>query len=207
MGATECIADASLVIGIHEGEQEADRDRFDLLRLQPGDRLRHRAVVQRQAYLAARADSLTDLGRSALRREQAWLLEAKIEDRWAVRADLLHRLVDGPEARGYGQPSSRTSLLEQRVGGNRGAVREEIDLFWPHALRRQDLQSVHHGARGVVGRGGHLQDAILASLFVKQDEVAERAARIDRESVACHGRWEMGDGRWEMGDEGCPRLA
>src|SRR6266540_4796854 len=135
MGATECIADASLVIGIHEGEQEADRDRFDLLRLQPGDRLRHRAVVQRQAYLAARADPLAYLGRPALGREQARLLEAKVEDRWAVWADLLHRLVDAAKAGGDGQPDSSSPLLEQRVGGNRGAVGEEIDLFWPHALR------------------------------------------------------------------------
>ena len=77
-------------------------------------------------------------------------------------------LVD--EAARRDQRDARAAPFEQRVGGDRRAVREHVD---PTAAVDRVDRSLY-GASGIVGRGSNLGDAPVVG-----DDIGERAATVD----------------------------
>ena len=96
-----------------------------------------------------------------------------------MRADLPADLQQVPEALGRDQRHLAAPALEQRIGGDRGAVGKAGDLAQrdPAGVRHLP-EAVENGAARVVGRRGPLEDMRLAGAVVDGGEVGEGAAHI-----------------------------
>ena len=132
------LADALLVLGVQEREQQADRDGVDLGLAQRVDRLLHAGVVER-LDLALRAHPLAHGEAQVARDERLRPPLGQVVERGAVLAGELDQVA---EAGGRDERGARAAALEQRVGGDRHAVRERA-----HGPRVDPLERVQHALR------------------------------------------------------------
>ena len=105
--------------------------------------------------------------------------EPKVEQ---VVALLQAHVEDVAEPRGHQHAGLRAASFDDRVGDESGAVRNGLDLGHGHAFAPQEGGGAfNHRNRGVRRRGEALRHRDLASAFVEQREVGERAADVDAE--------------------------
>ena len=141
------LADAALVLGVQEREQQAHRDRLDVGLAQRLDRLADAVVVER-LDLAVRAHPLAHGEAQVARHERLRPALGEVVERRAVLARELDQVA---EALRGDERGARAAALEQRVGGDRHPVREGR-----HVGGVDGLEAAHHPLRLVVGRARHL---------------------------------------------------
>ena len=128
-------------------------------------------IAERPDDLARWADALGHLEAQLARHQRLGIVGLQIEDLGPGLAADLEQVV---EAGGGDERDLAAAPLDQRVGGDRGAVGEKGEA----ALGHKRAQPLQDGARGIVGRGGDLVRARLAGLLVHQEEVGEGAADV-----------------------------
>ena len=141
------LADAALVLGVQEREQQAHRDRLDVGLAQRLDRLAHAVVVER-LELAVRAHALAHGEAQVARHERLGAALGEVVERGAVLARELDQVA---EALGRDERGARAAALEQRVGGDRHPVRERRDVGG-----LDGLEAAHHALGLILGRARHL---------------------------------------------------
>ena len=183
----EELAHALLVLGVGVGVDEADGDRLDLAAAQdPGDAARV-VLVQRLDDVAGVVDALAHLEAVAaahVRRRDVLVGVPEVVLRPAP--DLDH--VAEPRRRHH--RDLREAAREERVRGDRRAVREEADLVQVDA---GGADAVEHRLHRVGGRRRNLRDPRARARLLEHEDVGERAADIDRDTqsigfrCSCHG--------------------
>ena len=144
---------------MQEREQQADRERLDLLRRELAHGLAQRRLVERRAARCRgnrRARFTSPV--QALRHQQRRLVVHHVEDRRAIGPRLLADRIDAAEAFGHQQAGAHALAFEQRVGADRGAVAEIGDVGRPHALAEQRLDAGRMARDGSSGVDGTLRD-------------------------------------------------
>ena len=134
---------------IHEREQVADRDRLDARGLQLARGLPHGVASRARAHVAGVVGALGDFPRQALRRDRRGL-RVEIVEQIAVARLVLH-LLHGAIALGDEQADLGAAHLQERVGGDGGAVREELDLGGRDAARDEARDAVETPSAGFFG--------------------------------------------------------
>ena len=129
------LADALLVLGVQEREQQADGDGVDLGLAQRLDR-RLEALLVERLELAVRPHPLADGEAAVARHERLGAALGEVVERGQVLARELDQVA---ETLGGDERGARAAALEQRVGGDRHAVREGGHLIGVDALER-----IHH---------------------------------------------------------------
>ena len=162
------LADAALVVGVQEREQQAHRDRLDVRLAQRVDRLGDAVLVER-LDLAVRAHALAHGEAQVARHER---LGAALGEVVEGRAVLARELDQVAEALGGDERGARAAALEQRVGGDRHPVREGR-----HVGGLDGLEAAHHPFRLILGRARHLggQD----SPTIERHQIGEGSSNID----------------------------
>ena len=162
---------------VEVGVQEADRDRLHALRGERVGRRRHRFLIERQQHGAGRIDAFRNL-MAALARDQ--------RDRRAdgvviqMRADLAADLQHVAEAPGGDQAGRHAAALDHHVGGDGGAVADEIERGGRDGAVAQDRAEAVGDRLRRVGRGGwQLEVVQRAAGGVVQGEVREAAADVE----------------------------
>ena len=165
---------------------EADRDCVDSFIEQPPDRPPCVVAGERAHDLARGVHALVDHHPQVALHERRRLLPGEIvEPRHPQVAKLQHVA----KALARDEPHPRAGKLEDRVRRHRGAVHDLGDL----ARRRPVLcehrfQPLDDGERVVLDARGDLhRDDVPA--VVEQHDVGERAADVDPDAIAGHGRW------------------
>jgi hypothetical protein len=162
---------------IHEGEEEADRDRFDPFGEEPVDRMLEGRHVDRRLDLAGRLDRFDDALPARPWREEAGRLrleEQLVDLAPVLPTDLDHIL----EACRREETEPRAFAFQHRVGGDRGAVNEPLDAGGSDApIREQSLQDSAHRRAWIGTGGGHLRD-VQAPTGCRRNDVGEGTADI-----------------------------
>ena len=160
---------------IHVRVEQANRNHVDVFRQQPVHRRFRGLALER---LLDPAVCVNPLGHhdAQIAFYQGWRLDPLqvIEPRHPQVADLQ----DVAEAVGADQADPRTLQLEDRIGGNRGAVHDLENLGRFHSRFIEDLrETFDNGASVVVHARRHLLGE-QTPLFVDQHDVRERAADV-----------------------------
>src|SRR5712671_1242419 len=174
-----------LLVGrVHEGEQVTNGDGlhaggFEFLRCPP-----HRGAIERNQHIAEIVGALGDLACAALRRDRNGLLVEVIE-RIAVTG-LSRDFLDRAVALGDQEPDTGPTHFKERIGGDGGAVGEEIDLRGIDAPADEIRDAVEH-ACGRIARGArHFLHQQRPGGHVVQHEIRVGAADIDADPIARH---------------------
>src|SRR5690606_16605161 len=107
------------------GMQEADSDGFHILIGEAVERREDLLIIKRFQHFAGSQHPLVDFKREAAADQRAGALEREVERLYAVRAA---DSVDVPEAFGRQQCGSRTLLFQDGIDGDRGAVKNLVEL-------------------------------------------------------------------------------
>ena len=177
---------APLVIGTQERKQVADRDRGHAARHQPSCGGAHLGLGERGQDLAAEIHPLGDLLGQTLRHQHRRLDVERIDQVAAGRLGPAARLVDRPKAARDQEARGRALVLEQRIGGDRGAVREEPHFRRIDVLPKHLLERTHHRLRGIARHRRHLGEAGPAARWFNRDQVGEGAAGVDADHPGGH---------------------
>ena len=117
---------------------QADADGADALRAEELRGRAHALLVERAQLLPAEIEPAADLA-DELQRHDAVGLHPEIGIAVALRHRLAGDLEDVAEARGDDQAERIDLALQQRVGGDRGAVGKADDCRWSRRLPAKDL--------------------------------------------------------------------
>jgi hypothetical protein len=171
----------------------ADGDRRDAVLLEPRDGRLDGAAVERRRDLAVEAHALSHPEAPRSRHEGDRRRHAQVV---AVVLEPLAHLDDVAVAFGGEHADLRPLALEQRVGGDRGAVDDEVGRVQQGAeiaceLDGQEAETVHDADGRVFRRGGGFRDD-HAPGPVHGDEVSERAADVDPYAVHVSGSFASG---------------
>ena len=159
-----------------EPVQEADRHRGHAGLTQPHRGRPHRILVQRQFHAAIVANPLDHPDPQVAADQHHRLVRLHVIQ---VRPLLPPDLQQVAEPVRGDQPGPHPAQLDQRVGGDRGAVPEITDIAQPGAHPRRRLAyAVCNPPAWVVGRRWHLPDLDTSGGVVEQAQVGERAAAI-----------------------------
>jgi hypothetical protein len=109
-------------------EQQADRERLDVLRLELSHGIAQRSFVELPQHVAAEIDALLHFPGQALRNERHRLVIHDVEYRRSVGTRLLAHGIDAAESFRHQQAGNGALAFEQRVGPDRGAVAEIADI-------------------------------------------------------------------------------
>jgi hypothetical protein len=168
-----------LVIAIEETEQEAYRDRFDIVFQKPLGGAPDVVLVERLDDLALVVEPLAHLVGETLRRQQRRLHVERIQQVIRVRLRPTARLVDGAKAPGNQQTGLDTLALDQRVGRDRRAVDQKSNIGRIDAAGKEFVEGADHRLRRIRRNGGNLGDAALAAFGIERDQIGERATGVD----------------------------
>jgi hypothetical protein len=163
------------MLGIGVGVQEGDCDALDLQFTQFGRECAHRRFVEREADGAVRVDALGHGEAQTARRQRPRLIDGEVVlVVAALGADIEHVA----KAVGRDQRRLGAAALDDRVGRERGAVNEDVDVADMGArIGENETHPVQHRLFGPLRRRQHL--ARLAHLAHVQNDVGERATDID----------------------------
>ena len=183
--AGDDVAQHQLVRRIGEGVQQADRRSP-----RPSRPAAHRPRARRRPDRAARStlpacvDPLVDHpAQIALDQRRAACPRRVVEPGHAQRADLQHVA----KALGGDQADARALVLEDRVGGDRGAVADLLDGAAVEAgLARRPRSSPSTMACGVVADARRDLLGVDGAVGAEQHDVGEGAADVDADAVG-HG--------------------
>ena len=138
------LASALFVPGIGVGMQEADRDRFDLLRLQPLDGARDLFLRKRRHFRAVVRDAARDFDAAIARRGRHRLRDVEVE---VMRPALARELEHVAKARGRDHAGARPLAFEHRVGRERRAEHEELHVVAPRGRSTRAARRCRRGCR------------------------------------------------------------
>ena len=175
------LGDVLFVSGIGVRVQEADGQGLDLLGEEAVERSLHLGRVERLEHRAVGIDALVDLHAEIALHQRHGLLPREI-------VELGHSdppdLEDVAESGGRDKAGPRALELEDRVGGDRGAVQHLGEIASAEAgLAEQLAQAVDNGARVVVDARRDLL-RVNAAAGVEQHDVGEGAADVDADAEA-----------------------
>ena len=175
----ENLRDAPLVRGIGIGVDQADADRAHALPRKNCAAARTLASSSGRSSCAAEIEPAAHLAHE-MQRHDALRLHPEIGIAVALRHRLAGDLQDMPEACGDDQPEPADLALQQRVGGDRGAVGEAGDVVGRAAGRLEDrLDAAHQPDRRIGGRARHLGDPHGARAAIDRNDIGEGAAGVD----------------------------
>ena len=192
-------AEPPLVHRVRIAVDKADGDRLRPLVAQAANGRARLGLVELRHHRPVRADALADLMAPRAGHQEGRFVDGEVVD---VGADLPAELEDVPEALGGQQADGRAAVLQQRVRGDRRAVRQERDG------RRRDpfpgqqaLDPCRDAVRLVLRRRGALEDPQRAAPRLQEAEVREGAADVHAEPHThqavpvsrCAGRTSPGD--------------
>ncbi len=184
------LAHAALVRAIGIAVQKADRDAFDFLRAQGGDRLQHRALIERQQHRAVGRDALAHRQPPLARYQRRRLLQVEVVLLEAALGAELDRVA---KALGGQERGARALALDQRVGREGGAVDDDLDVTGTNPGRfERGADALEHRLLGRRRRGEDL-DRPLPRLPLG-DHVGEGTANVDGDTIA-PGLWVMASGK------------
>ena len=182
-----------LVRGIPERPEKADGDRLHPLGEQAADRRLGLCFVQRNDDFAEAIHPLGDAADQALRDDRRGLrgfgeMHHLADVAAAVAARAAHDVDRVLVPLGGDETDLRAALLDDGVGADRGAVRQERDVAAEPVQRnaerlRAGAEGVEHAAREVGRRRGNLGGQQLARA-VDDGAVGERSADVDADEVA-----------------------
>ena len=139
----------------------------------------HVGFVERAQLLAAEVQASADLAHE-VKRHDAIRLHPEIGVAVALGHGLPRDLEDVPEARGDDQAERADLALQQRVGGDGGAVGEAGDVVRRAAGFGEDrVDAAHQADGGIGGRAGDLGDPHRAGAAIDRNDIGEGAAGID----------------------------
>ena len=168
----------AFVVRVDEGVQEADGDAFHRLGFQRGDQGADGGFVQGPQDGAGIVQTLRH--RQAQMPRHQRLRQHDVEVILVVAALIAHG-DDVAEPLGGDQGRARALALDHRVGGQRGAVDDQVDLVRLHAGRLQDgAHALHHALLRRMRGGQDLERRAPAGML--QREVGKGAANIDGEA-------------------------
>jgi len=170
-----------LVRRVHEREQVADGDRFDAGILELARGAANGVLVERVEHSAGVVAALGNFLGEALRRDGGRLRIEIIEQVAVARLVLnfLHRAVALRDQ----QSDLGAAQLQQRVGGDGGAVSEKTDLRRRDAVGNESRDPLQHTQRGIFWRARDLLDRELPRRRIEQHEIGVGAAHIHAEPV------------------------
>jgi hypothetical protein len=166
---------------VHEREQVADRDRFDPGRVELACGAAHRLAIEPHEHAAFVVAALGNLPGQALRRDRE-RLGVEIVEQVAV-ARLVLDFLHGAEALGDEEPDLGAAHLQERVGGDGGAMGEKRDARGRDAALGETRHAVEHTERRILRRARHLLDHHLSGRGIEQDQVRVGAAHIDTQPI------------------------
>jgi len=188
-----------LVHRIHERKEVADGDRLDVGVLELARGAANGVLVDRAEYASGVVAALGNFLGEALRRDGGRLRIEIIEQVAVARLVLnfLHRAV----ALRNEQSDLGAAHLQQRIGGDGGAVSEKTDVSGRDALGNESAEPLEHAQRGIFRRARDLLDREFPRRGVEQHEISVGAAHIHAEPVT---RMLSHHGRARHGKSGLP---
>ena len=170
-----------LVRRIHEREQVADGDRLDAGILELARGAANGVLIERAEHAPGVVAALGNFLGEALRRNGG-RLRIEIIEQVAV-ARLALNFLDRAVALRDQQSDLGAAQLQQRVGGDGGAVSEKTDLRRRGAVGNESRDPLQHTQRGIFWRARDLLDRELPRRRVEQHEIGVGAAHIHAEPV------------------------
>src|SRR6185437_16681517 len=180
--------DPPLVGRVGEGVDQRDGERVDPRQLR--ELRADVGVVELADHRAVGGDALVDLD-GVLQRGEGLRLgpddPAREPARHVGTGDLQHLA----EALGRDEPDRGALALQDRVGGDGGAVQHLRDVRQGDARLVTDLRDAVAHADGLVGgRGGGLGAPRRPASFLHEQHVGERPADVDAEPIRHVSPWE-----------------
>src|SRR6266700_55586 len=174
------------VVGI--GMQETNADGANALVAKISRGVAHARLIERPQLVAAKVQPAADLAD-----ELQWHDPVRLHPEIGIAIALRHRLPrdfeDVPEACVDDQPQRIDLALQQRVGGNRGAVGEADDAVGGRSGSRQDLvDAAQQADRRIRGRARDLRHLRGARDDIDRNDIGESAAGIDANAKVCSSR-------------------
>ena len=163
--------------GIDEGIDERNRDGLDAEFRDGPRRALDLARIERALDAAIGANALGDAEPPISRHQRRLALWAQaIDIAPGVPADFQDVL----ESLGGDEGAGRQPPLQDRVGGDRGAVQQQADIRRRETdLPRRRHYAVDQSDRGIGGRRRHLQTVQRARALLEDLEVGKGAADVD----------------------------
>ena len=162
------LADAALVLGVQEREQQAHRDGLDVGLAQPSI-----ASPTLSSSSGSTSPSGPMRSRTVKRRSRgtsgSGTALGEVVEGGAVLARELDQVA---EALGRDERGARAAALEQRVGGDRHPVRERR-----HVGGVDGLEAAHHTLRLILGRARHLGGQDFPT--IQRHQIGEGSSNID----------------------------
>ncbi len=176
----ENFPDAALVRRIGVGVQQTDAEGGDARPAVIARRRANRVLIERPQLFAAIIEPAADLANVA-ERDDAVRLDPKIGVAVALGDRLAGDLQDMPEAFGDDQAEAFDPALQQRIGGDRGAVGETGEI-----VKRRVAKDRAHAADEADGRVGRracdFGHAHRAGHRIDAHDVGEGAAGVDADA-------------------------
>ena len=177
-------------IGVSVHQAYADRADAGLAKI--ARRFAHARFVERPQLGAEKIEAAADLADMA-KRHDALRLHPEIRIAVAFGHRLAGDLENVAEAFRDDEPEAADLALKERIGRDRGAVRQHAEIVDARAgLAENGMHAAHQRDRGIGRRRGNLGDAHRAGGVVDADDVGEGAAGVDADPqssrLAAHAR-------------------
>ena len=178
------LGDAALMRRVGIGMHEADPDRGDVVVAKIARRGAHARLVERSQLVAAKIETAAGLAHEP-QRHDAGGLHPEIRIAVALGHRLAGDFQDVAKALGHDQAEPVDATLQQRVGGDRGAVGEPRHIGDASAHVVEDLvHATHKPDRRIGRRARDLGDAHRAGPGIDRDDVGKGAAGVDADAKA-----------------------
>ena len=171
---------AALVRRLQIAVQKTNRDTFDVILGEPGDRVADGGFVERRMLRAVTVDALANRQPEVARHQDRRIGRAVVP---RIDPDAAADLERVAEPLGTQQPDHGAGPLQQRIGGDgrsvhqQPAIGEQRRERHPHRGRRE-LERGERAGRRIIGPGRRL-DRVDPARRIDHDDVGERAADID----------------------------
>src|SRR5262245_52813922 len=139
-------------------------------------------MIERNEHVAEIVRPFRNFLGEALRRDRLWL-GVEIVEQIAVTRLVLHLLYRAI-AFGNEEPDLRAAHLQECVGSDRRAVREECDIGGCDAAGDELADTLEHAERRVLRRARNLLDHKGAGRRIEQDQVGMGSADVNAQPVA-----------------------
>ena len=175
------LARPSFMSVVEIGEEEADSNGLDSFCLQLLDGAAHFSFVEREQYLPGGGDQAFCHDLPVASADQRPVLPGDVlHDRVILGSLVTGNVQDVAETAGRQHAGHGSVMLQQGIGGRRGAVEQVIDAARLGSdLLTQCCHAIDNASGRVIDRGGNLVDRHLLGNGVEVHQVSEGASDID----------------------------
>ncbi len=174
----EQITDATLVPGIHETVQQANREAFQFLALQIRNQRLDRLLIERKQDLATGVQAFRNWKTQVTRHQRLRFFQEKVV---LLEAAFRAHFEGVPETLRGDQGSASALAFDESVGGERGSMDHQAHIVWRVARQIQHLaDACQHTCLWYILLRQHL-DCVLLS-FHLQHHIGECAANVRADS-------------------------